>query len=416
MGSHRGVRVAAALLVFLAAFAGATGERVSASHAQGEYFDLDRLPGIDTTGKQIADTLSQFVDDHPYRFTGGPTELKAAETLRAEMASLGYQTEVKPLPLREGTPAVSAGPLRVVTAMKRGTTRPDEWIMLVGHYDTIASTVDGAYDNGAGTNMLRFLAREIADVPTNRSVVFAWYNAEEEGLLASEQHAAQLKAAGQNITAVLGFDMVGIGYPVQKPGAANCMCMYHGKADANWAKPLLQHVNYNFLGFPAGKTTVDIAGANIRNSDEVNFERRGYRVLRWTGMRRAADYPAYHRPDDTMATIDSVAGGRPFFEQGSLNTLRSAYYSLLAIDNHLPVPAANATITGATASFDASASVDPDGALDTYRWDFGDGTTGEGATATHTYSTPGTYTARLMVEDNLWPDVQRALALTVTVD
>ena len=51
-------------------------------------------------------------------------------------------------------------------------------------------------------------------------------------------------------------------------------------------------------------------------------------------------------------------------------------------------------------SFDGSASSDPDGTLDSYAWDFGDGNTASGATATHTYATPGTYTAGLTVTDN----------------
>lgn len=42
---------------------------------------------------------------------------------------------------------------------------------------------------------------------------------------------------------------------------------------------------------------------------------------------------------------------------------------------------------------------DADGDKLNYRWDFGDGTTGEGASATHTYAKPGNYRATLTVED-----------------
>ena len=55
-----------------------------------------------------------------------------------------------------------------------------------------------------------------------------------------------------------------------------------------------------------------------------------------------------------------------------------------------------------TASFDASESYDLDGDQLTYRWDFGDGATATGATATHTYAAaPEQFTATLTVTDHL---------------
>jgi PKD repeat protein len=50
--------------------------------------------------------------------------------------------------------------------------------------------------------------------------------------------------------------------------------------------------------------------------------------------------------------------------------------------------------------FDASDSSDVDGTITNYAWDFGDGNTGTGVTTSHTYTTPGTYTATVTVTDN----------------
>ena len=51
-------------------------------------------------------------------------------------------------------------------------------------------------------------------------------------------------------------------------------------------------------------------------------------------------------------------------------------------------------------SFDGGSSSDADGSIVSYAWNFGDSATGSGVTTNHTYSVPGTYSARLTVTDN----------------
>ena len=57
-------------------------------------------------------------------------------------------------------------------------------------------------------------------------------------------------------------------------------------------------------------------------------------------------------------------------------------------------------VTASVVAFDAGASVDTDGTIATYRWDFGDGETGTGRTVAHTYRSPGTYTVTLFIADD----------------
>ncbi|MFC8192420.1 PKD domain-containing protein [Cellulomonas sp. NPDC057328] len=68
--------------------------------------------------------------------------------------------------------------------------------------------------------------------------------------------------------------------------------------------------------------------------------------------------------------------------------------------NQAPTAAFTPTLTGADLVVDGSASADPDGTLVSHAWEFGDGGTATGATATHTYAGPGTYPVRLTVTDD----------------
>ncbi len=74
----------------------------------------------------------------------------------------------------------------------------------------------------------------------------------------------------------------------------------------------------------------------------------------------------------------------------------------------LAAPPAEQSPTGAFArsctnqhcSFDASGSTDPDGTVDSFTWDFGDGETGTGVAPEHDYDDPGPYDVTLTVTDD----------------
>ena len=79
-------------------------------------------------------------------------------------------------------------------------------------------------------------------------------------------------------------------------------------------------------------------------------------------------------------------------------------FEVLEPANELPTAMFSATPTTGdaplTVSFDGSTSSDTDGTIVSHDWDFGDGNTGTGTTTSHTYTTPGTYTASLTVTDD----------------
>ncbi|WP_448625443.1 PKD domain-containing protein [Geodermatophilus sp. URMC 64] len=68
--------------------------------------------------------------------------------------------------------------------------------------------------------------------------------------------------------------------------------------------------------------------------------------------------------------------------------------------NVLPTAAFDATATGRTVVLDAARSTDADGTVVSHAWTFGDGGTGSGRTASHTYAADGDYTVVLTVTDD----------------
>ncbi|HLC10781.1 MAG TPA: PKD domain-containing protein, partial [Candidatus Bathyarchaeia archaeon] len=71
-------------------------------------------------------------------------------------------------------------------------------------------------------------------------------------------------------------------------------------------------------------------------------------------------------------------------------------------------------LTSSPVSFDGTSSYDPDGTIVGYAWDFGDGSTGSGATPTHSYSIAGTYSVKLNVTDNSGSTQVSTQTVTIT--
>lgn len=83
--------------------------------------------------------------------------------------------------------------------------------------------------------------------------------------------------------------------------------------------------------------------------------------------------------------------------------LRGAF-GVVVSPNQAPVAGFTATpgAAGAPTQFDASSALDPDGSIVRYDWNFGDGTIllDGGPAPAHVYTSPGSYTATLVVTDN----------------
>jgi len=123
-------------------------------------------------------------------------------------------------------------------------------------------------------------------------------------------------------------------------------------------------------------------------------------TLPWGQLQASATMPSL-----TFDATSTVPGG---FADGSYAASIPGSSAPLALpcpsrSDQLPIAVAGGPFytgrVGAAVTLDGTQSSDPENAPLSYAWDFGDGTTGTGATPAHSYASPGTYTVRLVVHD-----------------
>jgi len=78
----------------------------------------------------------------------------------------------------------------------KGAEKPEEIIMVGGHYDTVLE-VSGAEDNAGGTALVMELARVFIERGTKRTIRFVAWGSEELGLLGSRDYATKLREASE---------------------------------------------------------------------------------------------------------------------------------------------------------------------------------------------------------------------------
>jgi hypothetical protein len=179
-----------------------------------------------------------------------------------------------------------------VLAVLPGTTRADEYILIGAHLDHLGVGPDGqvfngADDNASGTAVLLELARAfvVGGVQPDRSIIFAAWGAEEQGLVGSTRYAETPVVPLSRIMAVLNMDMVGLG---------NGQVNFAGLDRFPWFRRLLD--DYGIPG--AGGLPRD--GALAWGSDHQPFQLRGVPAFSFSSRGR---HPHYHQPGDDTGTI-----------------------------------------------------------------------------------------------------------------
>ncbi|HET6405690.1 MAG TPA: M28 family peptidase [Candidatus Thermoplasmatota archaeon] len=311
--------------------------------------DLSDLqpPQVDATRARL--WWEDFVMNTPYRHAGTPTNIEASERLLADLEAAGYDArifyyvppQVRGVPIPVSGESPIEGGIRTVVGVKKGSTLPEQVVAWVAHYDSHQATVYAAYDDGSGTAVALELARTLASYNNSKTLMPIFFDAEEIGLVASEAFVQQaMRDARYRFDLVIGHDMTGINCP----GHEWPMYQMVGENFAERLLPIqealyrdVMKVNYTTasLDTPTAEippACVVILDGHDRNSDERNFKEENIPILRMAGGRKAADYPAYHLPNDTVEFVYEFAGGAENYEKGLRLTVEASWWNAVIFD------------------------------------------------------------------------------------
>ena len=179
-----------------------------------------------------------------------------------------------------------------------------EFILIGAHYDHIGtkSPVDGdaiangANDNASGTTTVLELMRYFAKARSNkRSLVFAFFSAEEKGLLGSKHMANRLKKDGFSLYTMLNFEMVGV--PMRDK---DYLAYVSGYEKSNLAEVCNRFANDNLVGFlPAAKEfNLFMRSDNYPFHYEFNVPSQTFSTFDFT------NFDHYHMVGDEVSEMD----------------------------------------------------------------------------------------------------------------
>lgn len=230
------------------------------------------------------------------RYTHGGQIDDASAWLVSQFSALGLAVET---PIFE----VSGTAANNVIATWTGTTRPDDWFVVGGHYDSISQnpfvSAPGAEDNASGCAGVLELARVLVPRLPDATIIFVCYSGEEQGLFGSEDHASGIVADGdaKKLLEVQTMDMIG----------------YTGDSDLDIlleTEPEFASILDIYVDAASAFTSLrTVVSLNAFGSDHVPFLNRNLPAL-LTIENDWASYPGYHSTSDLPSNLDLQMGGQ----------------------------------------------------------------------------------------------------------
>lgn len=199
-----------------------------------------------------------------------------------------------------------------VAAIIKGSTKPNEYLIISSHLDHIGVTADGQINNGAdddgsGTVALLEIAeafKKAADEGQGpeRSIIFLHVTGEEKGLLGSQFYTDYEPIVPlANTVANLNIDMIGRIDP-KREGDRNYIYLIGSDKLSTELHELSEAVNTKYLNIELDYTYNDENDPNrfYYRSDHYNFAKNNIPIIFYFN----GTHDDYHRPGDTPDKIN----------------------------------------------------------------------------------------------------------------
>jgi len=272
-----------------------------------------------------------FVQTYTNRVVASPTNWMAGQFLASELRNAGWEVTVYEYgPTGVALPVQPGAGINAIVGVKRGAD--DAVVGWTAHYDCVPQTIQCAYDNGSGTATAMELARMFGATTPHHTLVAAFFDAEEEGTIASGYFVQQVVGSDKaRWHLIVGLDMVGANWP----GYEWPEFTFIGEQHVDTLKPVEDRLYRDVLRFP--EEGVVVVDKHDRSSDENTFKNAGVPILRMAGGRNAGDYAQYHQPGDTVDYLLQMVGGEEHWQQGMGTVLNATAWNVALFDR-LPHP------------------------------------------------------------------------------
>jgi hypothetical protein len=186
-----------------------------------------------------------------------------------------------------------------VLAELRGTTYPNRQVIICAHYDSQPNqaVAPGADDNASGCAAVMEAARLFKDREFPLTVLFAFWDEEEQGLVGSRDYADRANERGDSIVAVYNIDM--IGWDENDDGEIEI----HSRARAN-TRELVDLAAGMIDGLGLDLTPVAIDPGTTA-SDHAPFWNKSRAGMLFIERYYGNDFnDNYHKPSDTLGNFN----------------------------------------------------------------------------------------------------------------